>query len=444
MLGKLRNWLFERDVNGNFWYTTSSDRWAKATDNLTLAQNHPFLTPGLLFISNLFAQGEFKVIRKSTGKEVPNHWILTLLKNPNYYQTMIDLLESFEFMKIARGQVVLYTRRGSTSAKPDSLYILDPKLITYPNGFVSPAGFRRRDNRIENQTVIYDKQGENLEIKVKDLLFFYDLPAGFTQADKIENKDGDYSNRFVSGSRVDGIKQTLINTLDSHTAKNIILRTNGKEIISGESNGMPLLPNEKKEAETIWGKGYGMMKGVGRTWFAKSAVKWQSAHIAVRDLGLDESTKVDANIVYTALHIPKDIISIEAKKTTYNNFKESMVSFIQNSIQAMMNDFTAGLNKSLIEDGFELIGSYEHLAVMQFIELERNSVLNGKLTSLQTMISLGFDPVVALELAGLDPSIVITPPEPEENENPGETKQTKASLNGKADNYFTLEETSVN
>ena len=85
---------------------------------------------------------------------------------------------------------------------------------------------------------------------------------------------------------------------------------------SDGDNGFPLDGDDQEEAKRIFNIGYGLSPKRDRAFITRSNVKWQSMHIALRDLGLDESTKVDGNIVYTALHIPKDILSLEAKKTT--------------------------------------------------------------------------------------------------------------------------------
>ena len=69
---------------------------------------------------------------------------------------------------------------------------------------------RAYDKTIANQRIVYDSMGENLKIKFGDLLFFYDLPNAM------------HKNMFDNSSRVDGLKQTLINTKDSLLAKNII------------------------------------------------------------------------------------------------------------------------------------------------------------------------------------------------------------------------------
>jgi len=408
MFDKLRNFLFERDVNGAYWYTTnSSAAWQDhEKDNLLLAQNHPLLTPGLLFIANLFAQGRFTVINSNTQKPVKNHWVIQLLKNPNYFQTQIDLLESMQFVKLARGYVVLYSKKGISADKTDSLFVLDPELISYPEDFISPFSFRSRDEEILNQSVVYDKHGDSIKIQLKDLIYLFDLPSGFSQCKMVKSRSGTkISNKLVSPSRIDGIKQTCYNTQDSLIAKNIVLKTNGKEMLSAKSGGFPLQGKEQREAETFVNQGYGLGWNRNRTLLTKSSLDWKSMHIAVRDLGLDESIKVDGNIIFTALMIPKDIMSIEAKKTTYNNFKESMTSFIQNEMVSMMNDFTSSINKYLLQDGLELVGNYDHLPVMGFVDSEKYGAVKMRAEALMALRQVGVPDDIALDLLGLESSM---------------------------------------
>lgn len=418
----IRDVLYERNIGGDNIYTLNANSgWSGDSSLLGMAQSHPILTPGLLFISNLFAQGKFKVIDSKTKKEKDNHWLIELLKNPNTYQTRIDFLESAQFMKIANGSVAILPKKGVGVKKPDSLYLLDVALISYPNTFRTAKHFRNR-SKYDNQYVLYDKGGENLKVRIGDVIWLYDLPNGISNS---RNRDGKERNFNVTNSRLYGLKQTLINTHDSLLAKNIILKTNGKELLSGSSNGFPLTPAEKSEAEALFNSGYGVGAGRKRGLVTKATVTWKSLHIALRDLGLDDSIKVDGNLIYTALHIPKDILSLEAKKTTYNNFKESMTSFIQNDIQTMMNDLTLSLESAFLESGEELIGTYDHLPVMQFIQIEKYAALQGRAKALNDLLATGVPEEVALELCEFDKSIKLNPRENVQEQSNGSSGATE-------------------
>lgn len=395
-----RNLLYERDKSGDhFYYVDSEDKWETEGTNLRKAQNHPILTPAILFVSKLFSQAEFKVVNKKTGVVQENHWMVNLLNTPNGYQTQMDFLETLEFMLIAQGYVGIYARKIPGFDEPDDLLILNKDLIEYPKNFNNKT---RYDKSWGNVKIKYDREGDNLDIKMKHIIWLYDLPNLMQK------------NKFKSKSRIDGLDQTLKNTKDSLTAKNIILKTNGKELITGKKGSFPLSKTEKKDAQRLFNSKYGLGKGRSRGLITKADISWQSLHIALRDLGLDESVKVDGNLIYTALHIPKDIMSLEAKKTTYNNFKESMVSYIQNEMQSSINALCLSFSV-LLEDGLKLVGSYEHLPVMQFIRIERFDGIKKQGEALQALLDAGVPEELALEMCDF-PAGTKLKPKPKENE----------------------------
>ena len=401
-LGFNLSWpVWTRNRKGeNFYDVTAIDRWTEEQSNLSMALDHPILTPAMLFIAKLFSQADFSVKRRTTGKDFPNHPILELLENPNSSQTGLDLLEALNFTMIANGVGVIYKKKANLRARVNALYVLNFELIEWPEG-ITTGNFKNRlaADGIKNKTIIYDKNGENLQIRIGDLLFFYDLPNAV------------FKNPFLTKSRLDGLKQTLLNTKDSLLAKNIILKTNGKEMISGTKDSFPLTPEEKKDAENLFNNTYGLGFNRKRGLITQATLNHKSLHIALRDLGLDESVKVDGNLIYTALHIPKDIISLEAKKTTYNNFKESMVSYLQNEIQPTLNSFIAVFNsdKDLVDKDYKLTGTYEHLPIMQFILIERYQGIAQRGVALLALRTAGLPDNIALKECGYDETIVLKP-----------------------------------
>ena len=393
--------FFTRNIEGDTFYDYKEfGKWGSlGGSNLKIAQDHPILTPALLFVSKLFSQADIYLEDTSTGARIDNHWLLKLIKQPNYYQTQTDFLESQMFTQIAAGKAVVWLRRTTGVSEPTAMYLLNPDLIKYPDNFKTPLSGANERNRIQTNKILYDEDGENVQIPFKDLLFFYDLANGLNT-----------SNCFEVKSRIDGLKQTLINTKDSLLAKNIILKTNGKELITGDkSNGsFPLSPEEKEATEDLIQNKYGLGFNRKRGIVTKSSLKWQSLHIALRDLGLDESVKVDGNLIYTALHIPKDILSLEAKKTTYNNFKESMVSYIQNEMQPSLDANLLTFQKLLKGTNLKLKGSFEHMPIMQFVLIERYDGIAKRGLALLSLRNAGLPDDVALELCGFDKGVKLS------------------------------------
>lgn len=414
VLGIDFNWpVWSRNSSGdNFYDVTSADKWAKFGSNIGLAEDHPILTPALLFVSKLFSQAGLRVVHISSGKEKPTHNLSRLFSNPNFYQTLPDLLESLLFTQIANGVGVLYAKKIFGTNMMNSIHVLDYAKIKFSDKIKS--GYLKSTDAFLDNTIVYDEHGENITIKLRDLMFFYDLSNGAKK------------NPFEATSRLTGLRQTLLNTQDSLIAKNIILKTNGKEMLSGTKDGFPLTPDEKLAAESMFNGGYGLSNSRKRGLITKAKVTWQSMHIALRDLGLDESVKVDGNIIYTALHIPKDIISLEAKKTTYNNFKESMVSYIQNEMQATLNSFVAVFNKN-IDPLHKLEGTFEHLPIMQYILLERYTGISQQAKALNDLRMAGVPDEIALEKCGFDKGTVLGPLIQNNNNGQGEGQQNQTS-----------------
>lgn len=392
--------------------------------NLEMAQNHPILSPALLFVSKIFSQADFNVENSNSGNTRNSHPILKLLNNPNIYQTREDFLETLMFVMIAQGVAIVALNKILGFDEPKSMFVLNKDLITWPEEFDENT-FRKNSDAILNKKIIYDKDGENISYYIKDLMFFYDLPNGLNR------------NPFKVKSRLDGLKQTLINTNDSLIAKNIILKSNGKELITGKKEGFPLGPEEKSQIESMFNNGLGLSFNRKRGIATKADLTWKSMHIALRDLGLDESVKVDGNIIYTALHIPKDILSLEAKKTTYSNFKESMVSYVQNEMQSSLDSLVSVFNKH-IEGNYRISGNYSHLPIMQFILLEKYDVVKKQAEALRALITTGIPVEIALEMCGFDKGLKLNDLIQESNSqgNAGANEETKNPTSKIGESYL--------
>lgn len=426
----LLDWLFgdyvvyEKDLQGNDNYIIDgSSVQSLKRSNLAYSLEHPILTPAMLFVSNLFAQARFVARNKSTGEEV-EHPILKLLNKPNWYQTRIDFLESLQFLKIAQGRVIIWMK-APVGFEVEEMFLLRDDLIRWPDEFKTPLNYRTDLNQFKNQSIVYDPDGMNITIKVKDLLFLYDLPnIGKSWTNSI--------NITESESRITGLKQTLQNTYDSLIAKNIILKSNGKEMLSSRdtSGTAPFTAEARDEAKSAFNNFYGLGAGRSRAYITSANVDWKSLHVALRDLGLDESTKVDGNIVYTALHIPKDILSLEAKKTTYNNFKESMTSYIQNDIQAMANDFAETIWGIDMDDSIEIIATFDHMPVMQFALMQKYEATDKQAIALTNLRRAGIQDEDALPMVGLPKTMKLN--ELQEQNTQGEQQPDGQTSGGSA------------
>lgn len=417
------NWIsniYERNRKGDHYYFVDKQgKWSEHASNLKIAQEHPILTPALLFISQLLSTGIFELERKTTKENVNSHWCLDLLENPNSYQTKSDFFEALIFNQVAEGKCVVWKRVLPGFTNPDELHILEQDKIKWPNSIKNNPFYDFENSKDSIEYTLSD--GNSKKINISDLVIFFDLPNGLN------------TNRIEVKSRLDGLKQTLVNTHDSLIAKNIILKSNGKELITGEKGQIPLNEEEKANAENVFKNKYGLGRKKMRALITRGKLNWKSLHIALRDLGLDESVKVDGNLIYTALHIPKDILSLEAKKTTYNNFKESMVSYIQNDTQPKADSIASKLMKSFGLDGvYKLKCSYEHLPIMQFVRMERYKSVQAQATALMSLRKAGLSDEEALDRCDFPKTLTLNPIKNEKTKSDKSSKKRRNQKKVKA------------
>ena len=76
-------------------------------------------------------------------------------------------------------------------------------------------------------------------------------------------------------------------------------------------------------------------------------------------------------------------------------------------MQANTNAFTDVLNQLLADTDYKLVGTYEHLPIMQFILIERFEGISKKAKALNDLLSTGIPKEVALEMCGFDKDLVL-------------------------------------
>lgn len=351
------NWSYERDKTGNHWYHVGNQNacWADLHDKINVAIEHPILMPALNYRARHFSNVSFDVI-DNEGVSVGDHWMLDLLEEPNPDQSKTDLLEQYIWYKYVFGFVYLYPI-GPKGFQPSTLYNLDSSLIKYPENFKTKfiLNTEKRD-----QQFLYDDTSneQRIRLTMDDIIPFYDLPNGLRE------------NFLVTApSRLDALKKPLHTVNLAYDAKNVAIKTNGREMFTSsdkDMTGKTIGDREKSEIERRLMNNYGLGAGKMRSIATGVNIKYQSLHIQLADLGLDESVINDAEKIVIGMGIPPNGLRYNANESTFENQKTSEINFIQNEIQTEMDDFTNSLtNKYLKQEGLQLIGKYDHLPILQ-------------------------------------------------------------------------------
>jgi hypothetical protein len=71
-------------------------------------------------------------------------------------------------------------------------------------------------------------------------------------------------------------------------------------------------------------------------------------------------------------------------------------------MQANTNAFTDVLNQLIDDTDYKIVGTFEHLPIMQFILIERYEGISKKAKALNDLLSTGIPKEVALEMCGFD------------------------------------------
>jgi len=382
--------FWERLTNGSVWYYNINNGGILTTDltnKIHSAKTNPILLPAIQLIADYFASARF--YEKEGDEFVTGTKILKLLKNPNPYQSQDDFLKQFIWYKYPAGWDYIHTVSSSQTKEGKNkidnihyLYNLNPSLIEFPKGFAEKLIYSKADYlRFTEQEILYDKKKENKKIKVSDILAYYDIANGLEE------------NNMTSPSRLDALKMPLSNIDRAFDAKNIVIQSNGKELITNETVGaiakLPLGESEKKDIDTLLSTSdgsYGVGSRKKRSIVTNSALKWQSLHIKLAELGLDDSVIADALIVINGLNIPPEMFQVNGKSATFENQEKAIIAFLQSKIQGELDDFCNTINDRF---GTTLVAKLDHLPIMRGVEKAKIASLRSLAFGLKLLVETG-------------------------------------------------------
>lgn len=360
---------FVRGSAGDTFYYTAGQgnaQWNDLNDKINVATKNPILMPGIQLIADYFSSAKFfdgEVEEEGTP-------ILDLLQKPNPYQTRDDFLKQLIWYKYSCGFDYMHPISVGNDinniSRVKMLYNLKPNLIEFDEHFKTKILITKADViKTLSQKFLYDKTEQNLQIPIGNVLPLYDLANGLD------------NNMFTAPSRIDALKMPLTNVTKAFAAKNIVIDSNGKDMITNKTVGslakVPIKKGEKEDIDRKMSVDYGLGAGKKRTIITNSALEWQSLHIKLKELGLDESVIADAMIIIGALGIPPELFSVNGSSSTFENQSKAVIHFVQSKIQTELNDFCKTIN---LRYGTKLTASMNHLPMMR--ENEKSKVASAR------------------------------------------------------------------
>ena len=392
--------------NGNTYYQFGSQNSSFGDDSrLNIALNSSVVLPILNNIGEYLSKAEFYIETKK-GDKIYDHPVISLINDPNPWQSKQDFLKEHIIFKKALGGNVVHSKvLGAANAgdinKTKYIYNLNiNKLECEKEFFLKLSLFKDNPKELMKQDLIYDfGKGGKKKISFRELILFYDVTNGLTE-EFIEE----------TPSVMDAIYKKVVNVSLTDQSKNITILSNGREIISSNepmtnNNAVGfdnLDPDEKKDIQKkVGGRGqFGMAFGQGKTITAN--VKWESMHINAKDLHLNEFQQQDSLAILNAFNYPTELHPLTNDKSLFGDDKKQAIrglieTVIQHEADDIVNTFQSYFD---IKEG-TLKASFMHLPSMQSIGLEKNKALSEQIKNLKDLLMLGVNPDEAKVAVGL-------------------------------------------
>ncbi len=364
----------ERDRSGQFTYTLlGGNTFDDNGKYLELYFKNPVLNTIVNLRSELYSQMKIQHFDRN-DKVIENSPYVNLLYNPNYFQSKEDFFYQQMVFLSTSGNNYIYQKKAFANELPKAIYNLIPSEIDLNNSHkLSKFIVTKQDIKAYNERKIkYKLDGQTYDLYLTDILPLYDLANGLQD------------NTFMqSPSRVKAIYKVLCNIDENLASKNINLKMSQKYLSKNESTG-----NEAQIKDDD-------RKNIDKAIYNKSLII-TNANISVqhlvtdmKKLFLDEQFADDANKCLLAFGLNKDVLNYFAKDSTFENQEKGTIKYIQNSIQSTADNTMNSLSSQwgLLEKGERLKASYDHLAVMQSIVVDKINSFKA----MQEAIKLGIE-----------------------------------------------------
>jgi hypothetical protein len=365
----------ERNRAGEYSYQflDGGNDFVNSDKYLAMSLDNPVLMTICAIRSALYSQMEIKHVDKN-GKVIENSPYIKLLQQPNYFQSQNDwLFQQMWFLSTAGTNFIL-ERKAFLNDVPKAIFNLIPSEIDLNKAHkLDKFIVTDKDKKaFGDRTIKYTLDSTQYDLKLSELIPLYDLSNGLTN-----------NSFFTSESRVKGVSKVLQNIDENLRSKNKNLKMSQKYLVKNSSDG-----NEAQIQEDDRKDIYSKLE-VNSTIITNRNIDARHLVSDMKKLYLDEQFADDANKVLLAFEMSKNVLNYFAKDSTFENQNQGLISYIQNSIQTTAKNTMNSLSSQwgLFERGEKLIASYDHLACMQSVVVDKIK----SFTEMQNAIKLGLE-----------------------------------------------------
>ena len=372
---RLPNYI-ERGSDGNWFYSIlnafggKKKGFSNEQSKLDVILSNPAILKVFCFLADTYSQ--VKIDKYYNDKLVEKDFIYSLQKAPNDWQTWTDLYWEHRFW-LASGNAYLYVFKGVYYyLRPQGLDFTDAQI----NAFSQISFSSKYKKDLLKGTFKYRNTNNKVDnLNFENLYVFTDMSGGIS------------GNWLKGNSRLDALYQIAINSDLALQSKGTNLKYTEKFLVSGQhdakdTSSRPMAETEKDTIEQSLENG----RKINAT---KSKVDMQQMVSNIKSLGLDDAFESDLIKVANMYGIPKDVIDILSKGSTYENQEKSLGKFINYNempkVQQMVDTYEVILNEQ------DLRGSFKHLPFNSVFEIDKINNRKVELESLKLAVELGLD-----------------------------------------------------
>ena len=189
----------------------------------------------------------------------------------------------------------------------------------------------------------------------------------------LNNVNIKFDQNFTLGqSDLIALKMPITNIEKAYESRNVLINKRGAlGILTSEMKDdvMGSLPLEEDQVAKVQDafKKYGLMNDQYSQIISPMPLKYQKMAMSVKELMLFEEIESDAIAIAVAKGVPELLVKYYVKGGTFENLDASEKRLYDSTIIPESKDDIIGLNNFLKtkEHGIELIGSYDHIKVLQ-------------------------------------------------------------------------------
>ena len=382
MFGFNRKKIFvTRDKQGNWSYSKGGTNWLKK-EYFALYLNNPVLNNVINIGASYLSKYKFG-IKQEDGAIDYSDASLSLLNNPNPFQSKEDFLKQYYVLRSVYGYV--YQKPFGTT-QVDAIYNLNTCNISH-NFNNKPFLFSAKKyiKPVEEMEFVYSDGNKDRDYKYKDIIPFYDTINGV----------GEDNNPYISPSKLDSLIKVLSNIDNVLDGENRALNKIGSVAVfakeksgSGDIVGMddtkPLNPREKQDLKAKFND------PDDRTLLPNKALDKIDLSIPLKNLALNESFSRNQGVVAQAFGLSNELYNYLTKGSTFENQEKAEIRYIQNYIDPIAQDLASSWTTSFGDVNNPIVATIDHAPTMANTELQKANRAKVVIETVKMLMDLGY------------------------------------------------------